>query len=128
MNFIQLIDLPNHRNGGIIDHFFLYRPNEMGDVIINWEIIATFYSDHFGISIIINKGQNAFREMCSTVPDELLDDTQDTLDTSKNPTTTIPVKRQGYERKANSDNSNVTTKKNNKTFDSSSSTSPKLFR
>ena len=55
LNFSQLINHPTHRDGGIIDHVYLFRPHMYEEVVINWELFAPFYSDHFGISIIIQK-------------------------------------------------------------------------
>ena len=83
MNFLQLIDEPTHTNGGIIDHLYIYRPAEFHDVIINWELFAPFYSDHFGISVTINKGNNPIQSLPSTVPDELLL-TEDQVPKAKN--------------------------------------------
>ena len=67
MNFKQLIDTPTHRAGGIIDHLYIYRPSIFDDVIINYSLFSPFYSDHFGISLIINKGTNTFIKMPTTV-------------------------------------------------------------
>ena len=60
MDFVQLIDKPTHKDGGIIDHFYLYRPSLYSEVSISWDLFSPFYSDHFGISIIIKKEENAF--------------------------------------------------------------------
>lgn len=72
MNFNQLIDQPTHHDGGIIDYLFLYRPTFFKEVIISYELFCPFYSDHFGISISLNKQDNPFLMMESTVPDHLL--------------------------------------------------------
>ena len=72
MNFTQQIDHPTHINGGIIDHLYLYWPEDYEDVIITWEFIGPFYADHFGISVRINQGKNLFRKIRSSIPDELI--------------------------------------------------------
>ena len=72
MHFLQQIDHPTHTNGGIIDHFYMYRPTCYDDVIITWELFCPFYTDHFAISIIINKQRNHFQTMPSTIPDHLI--------------------------------------------------------
>ena len=74
MNFVQLIDKPTHRDGGIIDHLYLYQPTIFTEVIISWELFCPLYSDHFGISIILNKQNNPFIKTPSTIPDFLLED------------------------------------------------------
>ena len=74
MKLVQHIDIPTHKDGGILDHMYLYRPNTFKEVIISWELFCPFYSDHFGISIIINKRNNEFLTTPSTVPDDLLRD------------------------------------------------------
>ena len=71
MGFVQYIDKSTHRSGGIIDHLYIFRPAEHHNVVINWDLYSAFYSDHFGISIIINKGENVFRKMQSSIPDEV---------------------------------------------------------
>ena len=38
------------------------------EVVINWELFAPFYSDHFGISIIIQKKEWIKLKMNSTLP------------------------------------------------------------
>ena len=75
MNFNQLIDHPTHREGGIIDHLYTRRPPQYSDVLISWELFAPFYSDHYAISIVINKDNNQFLQMPSTIPDGLFIDT-----------------------------------------------------
>ena len=72
MSFIQLIDHPTHKDGGIIDHVYLYRPTCYNDVIINAELFSPFYSDHYAISIEINLQNNDFLRMPSTIPDTLI--------------------------------------------------------
>ena len=72
MNFVQLIDHPTHKDGGISDHLYLYRPSCYNEIIISWELFSPFYSDHFGISIIINKENNPFLRMLTTVPYDLI--------------------------------------------------------
>ena len=59
LNFKQLIDTPIHRAVGIIAYLYIYRPI-FDDVIINYSLFSPFYFDHFGISLIINKGTNQF--------------------------------------------------------------------
>ena len=54
MGFMQKIDKPTHIRGGVIDHFYLFCPANQQNVIVNWDLFAPFYSDHFGISIVIN--------------------------------------------------------------------------
>merc|ERR1711873_385640 len=60
---------PTHGDGGIIDHVYLYRPYMYKEVVINWALFAPFYSDHFGISIIIQKKEWVRLKMKSTFPD-----------------------------------------------------------
>ena len=74
MKFVQLVDVPTHRDGGTIDQIFLYRPNVFEDVLIKWDVFAPFYSDHFGLSIIINKEKESFKSIESTIPDYLLEE------------------------------------------------------
>ena len=69
LNFNQLINHPTHRDGGIIDHVYLFRPHMYEEVVINWELFAPFYSDHFGISIIIQKREWTRLKMKSSFPD-----------------------------------------------------------
>ena len=52
MGFVQYIDKSTHRSGGIIDHLYIFRPTELHNVVINWDLYSPFYSDHFGITII----------------------------------------------------------------------------
>ena len=83
MNFTQLIDHPTHMDGGIIDHLYLYKPSIYEDVKIEWSLFAPFYSDHYGISIIINKNDGEFLEMPSSVPDTIEDNAENRCNTSK---------------------------------------------
>ena len=46
-------------------------------------MFAPFYSDHFGISVTINKENNLIQSLLSTVPDELLV-TEDQVPKAKN--------------------------------------------
>ena len=85
MNCVQLIDHPTHKDGGIIDHLYMYRPSCYSEVIISWELFSPFYSDHFGISIIINKGNNPFLQMPTTIPDDLINDNSGPKKTNKKP-------------------------------------------
>ena len=71
MNFTQLIDIPTHTEGGIIDHLYLYKPSIYEDVKIEWSLFAPFYSDHYGISIIVNKSDGEFLEMPSSIPETI---------------------------------------------------------
>ena len=73
MGFRQFIDTPTHTAGGMIDHLYIYQPHNSTDVIINSALFAPHYSDHFGISVVINKGSNPFIEMPSTLPDDASD-------------------------------------------------------
>ena len=52
----------------------MYHPNGLEDVEISWDIIASFYSDHFGISVVIKKEKDSFKQIPTTVPDYLLQD------------------------------------------------------
>ena len=72
LNFVQLIDRPTHREGGVIDHLYMCRPDFFKEVIVEWELFAPFYSDHFGISVIINKGNKPFLKMPLTISDDLI--------------------------------------------------------
>ena len=72
--FKQLVNVPTHKAGGIIDHLYVYHPNGLEDVEITWDIFASFYSDHFGISVSIKKEKDSFKQIPTTVPDYLLQD------------------------------------------------------
>ena len=74
MGFKQLIDTPTHRDGGIIDHLYIYQPEETMGVLINSSIFTPLYSDHAAISVVINKGTNEFIRMPSTAPDDVTND------------------------------------------------------
>ena len=84
MKFTKLIDAPTHMKGGTIDHLYVWRPPGFTNILINWELFSPFYSDHFGISITINKEKDVFKSILSTVPDYLIEEnvirnnTQDT--------------------------------------------------
>ena len=84
MKFVQLIDHPSHRQGGIIDHCYLHRPSSYKNVLITWDLFCPFYSDHFGISIALNKKDNPFITTPSTVPDHLVEDSMVQKTTKKN--------------------------------------------
>ena len=75
-NIEQVIDLPTHNRGGIIDHLYIYRPTSYASVIIEWDLFFPFYSDHAGIAITIHKGEKVFKSVPCTVPDELLQETE----------------------------------------------------
>ena len=107
LNFSQLIDQPTHRDGGIIDHLYMYRPLEFSDVLITWELFCPFYSDHHGISIVINKKDNSFIKMQTTVPDHLLKDATVSKD---NPPSKTKSKGTGKKRKASSGKADPKTK------------------
>ena len=82
--FKQLIDFPTHKAGGIIDHLYVYHPNGLEDVEIAWDIFASFYSDHFGISVVIRKEKDSFKQIQTTVPDYLLVDANSSSSTLEN--------------------------------------------
>ena len=72
MHFIQMIEEPTHTQGGIIDHLYIRGPAAYSDVRIESDLIAPFYTDHFGITITIYKKDKEFKHIQSTVPDYLL--------------------------------------------------------
>ena len=72
MKFTQMIDYPTHVQGGIIDHLHVFCPKTYNNVMIESDLIAPFYSDHFGICINIYKGENTFKHIASSVPDDLI--------------------------------------------------------
>ncbi|HIL27520.1 MAG TPA: hypothetical protein EYG21_09105 [Nitrospinaceae bacterium] len=71
LNFDQLVQKSTHREGGIIDHLYLRKPLMYDDVIISYDLFAPFYSDHYGISIVINKGDAPFLKMPCSIPDDI---------------------------------------------------------
>merc|ERR1712115_19786 len=79
MNFNQLIDQPTHKDGGIIDHLYLFKPQKYEEIAIKWELFSPFYSDHFGISIIIQRKEWSLLRMKSSFP-EVSDDGSSTMD------------------------------------------------
>ncbi len=44
-------------------------------MIINWDLLAPFYFDYFGISVVINLSDAGFKEMTSYISNELIDTT-----------------------------------------------------
>ena len=72
MMFDQKIETPTHVQGGIIDHLYIYYPQEFKDVLISYETVAAFYTDHFGISITLHKGENKFRQIKSSISEDLI--------------------------------------------------------
>ena len=72
MKFEQKIETPTHVQGGIIDHLYIYYPQGFKDVLISYETVAAFYTDHFGISITLHKGENKFRQIKSSIPEDLI--------------------------------------------------------
>lgn len=93
MGFKQVIHTPTHRDGGIIDHLYVYQPHDLKDVMINSSLFAPFYTDHFGISVIINKGTNPFLQMPSTISDDELNAQSDRANENKAPSTSNTTKR-----------------------------------
>ena len=50
----------------------MHHSDRFEDVEIGWDVFAAFYSDHFGISVVIRKEKDSFRQIQTTVPDYLL--------------------------------------------------------
>ena len=71
LNFIQLVNASTHRDGGIIDHVYLHRPNRYNEVLISWEAFSPYYSDHYGISISVNKGNCPFLHIPCSIPEDV---------------------------------------------------------
>ena len=96
--------MPTHRAGGIIDQLYIYRPSIFDDVIINYSLFSPFYSDHFGISLIINKGTNPFITMPTTVP-------EDTANNANEQTNETPSQNTSSSKRKRTPNQSTTNKK-----------------
>ena len=70
LGFQQLIDTPTHGEGGVIDHLYIYQPPKLTDVLINYSLFTPLYSDHAGISVVINKESHEFIQFANTVSDD----------------------------------------------------------
>ena len=67
-----------------MDHFYLFKPLELQDVIVEWELFSPFYTDHFGVQLKINKGENVFQHMSSSIPDYLINSNNAFSNTDQN--------------------------------------------
>lgn len=85
MGFEQFIDALTHRDGCIIDHLYIDRPRLSTGVIIDNSLFASFYSDHFGMSIVIDKGASPFFQTSSTVPDYVVNAQNETATKNQGP-------------------------------------------
>ena len=57
------MDEPTHMQGGIIDHLYIHCPDTYKDVVITSDLIAPFYSDHFGILVTLYKKEKEFKRI-----------------------------------------------------------------
>ena len=48
-NFHQLVDTPTHSRGGLIDHFYIRKPNAFENVVVNWHLLLLFIQIILGV-------------------------------------------------------------------------------
>ena len=97
--FSQVVNHPTHNRGGILDHMYIFKPDDLKDIIINWELYGASYTDHLGLLITINKGREGFRKMESSLTDEIIGTLADTTNNQRTNTNKIAAKKGSNARK-----------------------------